>query len=92
MTEHFIDISNTLRFELNRANVTALEINPNVRLLNIDELDDHVKEYLRSLHTIQWMDWIITSEDGMEAASKFVQKLFDNIYAYAAKANATGTN
>lgn len=77
-----VEIADILKFELNRAIMNELEVNPRARLLNLDELsDDVIKEYLRSLHTILWRDWNIISDDGMEKAVQFIKTLFDQIYA-----------
>lgn len=89
MVTNFVDITEVMKFELNRAIVTQLEMKPTTRLLNLDELDlDAIKKYLQETHVILWQNYMLTSTDSLEVAARFIKDLFNKFYEFAIKENA----
>ena len=64
------------------------EINPTTVTKLPNELSKNdIKEFLQSLHTIQWGNWIITSQDGLEDAASWLQDVISRINSYLAIRN-----
>lgn len=78
-----IDVSDILKFEINRAIMTQLEINPRTRLVNLDELSiDEIKNYLRTLHVVLFLNWTISDPKGLEDAAQWIKGFLDKLYAF----------
>jgi len=81
--DNFVDISEILRIELNKAIVNQIKARPSTRIINLDELSFHdFKEYLQTTNVILWAQWIITSEDGVDHAAKWFENALAEFYVY----------
>lgn len=81
--ESYVDISEILRIELNKAIVNQIKVNPSTRVINLDELSiDDYKGYLARTNVILWANWIISSEDGVDNASKWFKNALDELYVF----------